>query len=367
MRPTDIDPNLYDQQLCDKIAHINTLFSDYDTPKLEVFSSAPVNYRMRAEFRVWHDGDDLYHIMFDQQTREKYRVDEFPPASILINTVMNDLLELLKSNEILRRKLFQIDYLSSLSEQIVVSLLYHKPLNDQWFSEIQKVITQLQQKYQIDIIGRAKKQKFVLDKDYVIEELPINNRSYKFKQIENSFTQPNAGVNIKMIEWTQDITQQSQGDLLELYCGSGNFSLPLAENFDKVLATEISKTSVAAAQFNIQKNHLDNVTILRMSSEEFVQACKGEREFKRLEGVNLAEYNCQTVLVDPPRSGLDHDTLMMVKDYPDIIYISCNPETLQENLASLLETHQITRFALFDQFPYTHHAECGMFLQQRKL
>jgi tRNA (uracil-5-)-methyltransferase len=47
------------------------------------------------------------------------------------------------------------------------------------------------------------------------------------------------------------------------------------------------------------------------------------------------------------------------------MYISCNPETLKENLDILSETHDITRFALFDQFPYTHHMEAGVMLERK--
>jgi tRNA (uracil-5-)-methyltransferase len=150
-----------------------------------------------------------------------------------------------------------------------------------------------------------------------------------------------------------------------LYCGSGNFSIPLAQNFRKVLATEISKTSVRAAQDNILENGIQNVKIIRMSSEEFVQAQQGVRVFRRLEGIDLDDYQCETVLVDPPRAGLDDTTVSMIKEYDNIIYISCNPETLSSNLEVLLLTHKVTRFALFDQFPYTPHAECGLYLQKK--
>lgn len=364
MRPTDINPNDYQKQLQNKISLVKEAFENHQMPELETFESAAENYRMRAEFRVWHDGDDLFHVMFDQQTKEKYNVHYFPAASKVINEVMVDLLALLKPNELARRKLFQIDYLSSLSGQIVVTLVYHKALDERWRLEMEKIRDQLRRSYKIDIIGRAKKLKVMLDKDYLIEELPVNERTYLFKQIENSFTQPNAGVNSKMIEWALDVTRNSQGDLLELYCGLGNFSLPMAQNFNKVLATEISKSSVAAAQTNIALNHIENVTILRMSSEEFVQANRGDRVFRRLEGVDLNEYDCQTILVDPPRSGLDDDTIDMVKDYPYIVYISCNPDTLKSNLEILYRTHKAVRFALFDQFPYTHHAECGVYLEK---
>ena len=55
----------------------------------------------------------------------------------------------------------------------------------------------------------------------------------------------------------------------------------------------------------------------------------------------------------------------MVQGYERIMYISCNPDTLKENLEILGKTHNITRFALFDQFPYTHHMEAGVFLERK--
>jgi tRNA (uracil-5-)-methyltransferase len=365
MRPTEIKAEKYADQLQQKVQSVNSDFAQFPMPELEVFASEPLHYRMRAEFRVWHDGNDLQHIMFDQNTKEKYTVGHFPPACKLINQVMAALIEHLKVHEELRRKLFQIDYMATLTDQIIVSLLYHKPLSEQWQTEMQALRAKLRETFNIDIIGRAKKQKVILDKDFVTESLTINDREYTFKQIENSFTQPNAKVNIKMIEWALDVTGKNDTDLLELYCGAGNFSIPLAQNFKQVLATEISKTSVAAAQDNIADNQIDNLKILRMSSEEFVQASQGVRQFRRLEGTDLNSYNCQTVLVDPPRAGLDDETIKMVQAYGNILYISCNPETLKHNLEQLLKTHEVTRFALFDQFPYTHHAECGVYLQQK--
>ncbi len=187
-----------------------------------------------------------------------------------------------------------------------------------------------------------------------------------YRQVENSFTQPNAAMNIQMLEWALDVTKGATGDLLELYCGNGNFSLALARNFDRVLATEIAKPSVAAAQYNIAANHIDNVQIIRMAAEEFTQAMNGVRQFNRLQGIDLHSYQCETIFVDPPRSGLDSETEKMVQAYPRILYISCNPETLCRNLETLSQTHNVTRLALFDQFPYTHHMECGVLLTRNR-
>ncbi|MBH0072398.1 tRNA (uridine(54)-C5)-methyltransferase TrmA [Pseudoalteromonas sp. NZS127] len=360
-----IDTTQYDAQLSEKEQRIAAQFQRFGVDKLEVFSSEPINYRQRAEFRVWHDGDDLFHIMFDQQTKDKIRVDSFDPAAPLVGEVMQVMIDNLKSCEILRRKLFQIDYLSTLSGEILVSLLYHKPLDEHWLSEINALKEKLSSKYKIDFIGRARKQKEMLGDDYVTERLNVNGQELIYQQVENSFTQPNAKVNIKMLEWAQELCKPLKNDLLELYCGNGNFSIALAGSFNKVLATEISKSSVHSAQYNIAQNKVANLDIIRMSSEEFTQAMNGERSFSRLEGIDLNSYNCQTILVDPPRAGMDTLTCDLVANYENIIYISCNPETLERDLDHLTRTHEVKRFAIFDQFPYTHHIESGVFLQKK--
>ncbi len=368
MTTSQIDTTQYQQQLDEKIARMQSTFAAFDAPELEVFPSPEQQYRMRAEFRVWHEGDDLYYIMFDQQNKQKYRVDTFPQASRLINELMPMLLDAIRPSEALRRKLFQVDFLSTLSGEILVSLLYHRQLDESWEQAARDLKQRLNDEgFHLNLIGRAKKQKIVIDRDYVLEKLTVGDRTLRYQQIENSFTQPNAKVAEKMLEWALDCTETSEGDLLELYCGNGNFSLALAPNFNRVLATELSKPSVHSAQFNIAENQIKNVTILRMSAEEFTQAINGEREFRRLKQANidLSDYACNTIFVDPPRSGMDEQTCKMVQGYERILYISCNPDTLCDNLAILSSTHKIARIALFDQFPYTHHMEAGVLLVRK--
>lgn len=364
--PNTLHTKDYELQLAEKTDRLKAMMAPFNAPEPEIFSSPASHYRMRAEFRVWHDNDDLFHIMFDKETKERIRVDQFPVASQLINDMMATLLPLIKQNELLRHKLFQIDYLSTLSNKLIVSLLYHKKLGEEWTSEANTLKAALvEQGFDLQLIGRASKTKIMLDNDYVDEVLPVNGKDMVYRQVENSFTQPNAQVNIKMLEWAIAATQNSTGDLLELYCGNGNFSLALAQNFERVLATEIAKPSVAAAQYNIEANNINNVQIIRMSAEDFTQAMQGTREFRRLEGITLTDYHCNTIFVDPPRSGLDDKTVELVQGYDHILYISCNPETLCDNLVELTKTHKIEKLALFDQFPYTHHMESGVLLTRR--
>lgn len=360
-----IHPDNYEQQLSKKQQDMTELFSCFNVPEAQAFPSAPLNYRLRAEFRVWHQGDDLYYIMFNSKTKEKFRVDDFPVASKLINQAMKALLTLIRDKKELRYKLFQVDFLSTLSGELLISMLYHKPLEPTWEGAAKALKVQLSSIAPVDIIGRAKKQKIIIDKDYVMESLQVGGDTFIYQQVENSFTQPNGGVNEQMLLWAQEATIGAQGDLIELYCGNGNFSIALAQNFDRVLGTEISKTSVRSAQVNIKANNIDNIDIVRMSSEEFSQAMNGERKFRRLEGFDLTTYNYDTVLVDPPRAGLDDDSVELVSRFNKIIYISCNPNTLKDNLLQLGQTHVIQKFALFDQFPYTDHIEVGMILTRK--
>jgi tRNA (uracil-5-)-methyltransferase len=359
-----VDPDNYESQLDAKKDHLTQLFSTFELPKLECFASEKIHYRMRSQFRVWHEDEELYFYMTDQDTKARIRVDQFSPASTLINKLMPRLVNEFKASPILRYKLFQANFVSSLSGEVMVSLLYHKPLDEEWLTAVKALKERLSNDFVINFIGRARKEKWIVDRDYVIEKLKVDGKELTYQQVENSFTQPNANVAIDMLEWAIDCTRNSHGDLLELYCGNGNFSLALAKNFNRVLATEVAKPAVHSAQYNITANNIDNVAIIRMSAQEFTQAINGMREFNRINesGIDLSSYECNTIFVDPPRAGLDDETIKMVQNYDHILYISCNPETLKSNLEQLTQTHSIKRLALFDQFPYTHHTEAGVFL-----
>ena len=92
------------------------------------------------------------------------------------------------------------------------------------------------------------------------------------------------------------------------------------------------------------------------------EALNKKREFRRLKDIDLDSYNFSTVLVDPPRAGLDSATIELISNIDNIIYISCNPDTLARDLEILTKTHKIESSAIFDQFPHTPHIESGVFL-----
>ncbi|RUR33548.1 tRNA (uridine(54)-C5)-methyltransferase TrmA [Vreelandella nanhaiensis] len=365
----DIQPERYDEQLAQKRAYLESTFAPFNPPALEVFESPPSHYRQRCEFRIWHEGDDLFYAMFEvnpanPKEKQVVRLDQFAVASESINALMPRLREAFLKSDELRRRLFQVEFLTTLSGEALVTLIYHRPLGEAWEQEARALEAELG----IMIIGRSRKQRLVLTRDHVWEQLTVDGKTLDYQQVENSFTQPNAHICQKMLGWAREVTAGRQAeDLVELYCGNGNFTIALADNFRRVLATEISRTSVASANVNLEANKVTNAHIARMSAEEFALALKGEKGGRRVAEMALDDYRFSTVLVDPPRAGLDEQSCQQISEYDQIVYISCNPATLAENLLQLTKTHQIERFALFDQFPFTDHCECGVWLTRREI
>ena len=374
-------PDNYAALFDEKTTRIKQLFAPLlekqaQPAPLSVFESPTSAFRCRAEFRFWHTDDDSFYAMFERGKNDcPIQIDVLPIAHQHIQILMPLCKQAVVSNELLRQKLFQVEFLTTLSNQNLITLIYHKRLDENWQEEAEKIQTQLNEKLSdangsVKIIGRSRKQKIMLVDDYVDECLHVDGLTLHYRQIEGSFTQPNAIVNQHMLSWARKQCEATASnaprDLLELYCGNGNFTAALAPYFNKVLATEISKSSVKAAQHNFIVNNINNVSVCRLSSEEITQALNKTREFRRLkqQDIKLEDYDFSSVFVDPPRAGLDDGTLDLVSRFDTIIYVSCNPDTLIENLTALAKTHTIVATAMFDQFPYTHHIETGVLLQK---
>lgn len=351
----------YEEQLEQKLGVVKELFKQIYKADYEVCKSHDSNYRARSEFKLWHIGDEISCAMNRLDQKGVVVIDKCPMVNKEIEELMPSLLEKIKSKK-MDTKLFNIDFLSSSMGEVVVSLIYHRKLDETW-SELAR---ELSEELNIYIVGRSRKQKIVIGQDYVTEKLNFGGKDYLFKHIENSFTQPNPYVNEQMVSWALKQAKDFSGDLLELYCGAGNFTIPFAKVFDKVLATEISKSSINAAKENMKLNDTHNIEFVRMSSEEFTEALDGVREFRRMKDMDLSSYTLKTLFVDPPRAGLDDKSREFCKRFDDLIYISCNPQTLKRDLEELSDSFEIEQMAVFDQFPYTPHLEMGAVLKKIK-
>ena len=356
----------YQEQLDIKTTKEINRFKDLWTNRITIIKSDDGAFRNRAEFRIWkvydnhNDNDDFtLHFAMNDIDKNILPIDKCSIVNHKISDTMQMLLPLLETDKILNHKLFSVEFLSSTTEDILITLIYHRKLEELWITKARILATKLN----IKIIGRSRKQKIILSTDTIDETLTILDNKYKFIYKEGGFTQPNQKVNQKMIEWVlNNIDTNNKTDLCELYCGGGNFTIPLSKKFKNVIATEISKTSIKSAKLNCTLNDITNIEFIRMSSEEFISAKNKVRKFTRLKDIDLDSYNFSTIFLDPPRAGLDETTVNLAKEFNQIIYISCNPETLYRDLTILTKTHKIERFALFDQFAYSNHIEAGVIL-----
>lgn len=349
-------PESYDRQLSGKLDRVTELLSPFNLPAPEVFQSRAAHFRNRSEFRIWHDGEKLSLSMFRLDgSKVPLLIDNCPITNKKFFDIIPELLHYLSSVRALSRKLFRLDYLASEMGELLISLIYHKPVDENWREHAEL----LAKKFTINVIGRSKGKKIVVGGEGVYEKISAADREWSYWLPENCFTQPNGSVNRMMIEWA--VKQAGCGeDFLELYCGIGNFTLPLSCCFSRGVAIELARPALRAAEENAQRNSVENLKFAAMSSEDFTRAMNGEHEFNRLRHIELGSYHFKTVLVDPPRAGLDPDSLQLVRQIPEILYISCNPESLARDLSALSETHRAVAFAVFDQFPYTEHLECGI-------
>jgi tRNA (uracil-5-)-methyltransferase len=356
----------YEEQLQHKLDIQKERFKELNISSFDIIKSEDGSFRNRAEFRIFKDYDEnnnrtLSYAMFDID-KKLLCIESCSIVSPQITLLMSQLLEALRQVEILNHKIFSVEFLNALDGDMLVTLIYHKKLDEEWNDKAKDI----ENKLNIKIIGRSRKQKIVLSQDYINEEIEVSGQKFKYQYLEGGFTQPNQKLNEQMIEWV--ITNSTHDDdLCELYCGGGNFTLPLSRYFKSVLATEVSKTSINSAKKNCALNNISNIKFIRLAAEEFVKAKNGVREFRRLkeENVNLHDYTFSTIFVDPPRAGLDDTTRKLVSEFDQIIYISCNPETLKRDLDEITKTHSIKKFAFFDQFAYSKHIESGVILTKK--
>lgn len=351
-------PLTYKEQIQEKIKALQAFGFKID----EIHTSPSEGYRCRAEFRIYRDEKGLHYALSVGN-----RPLPISSCTILLphlQILLDKLLPILNASESLKNKLFSVEVLGTLQQQSLLVLLYHRKLDQVWEREAK----QLERILNAHIIGRSRGEKKVLSQDFLKDSLNLGCEKYTFIRYDNAFSQPNPHTNVKMVEFTLQCIAESRErkDLLELYCGGGNFTIPLSKRFNKVFATEIAKSSIKALNENIKINAIDNIFCARLSGEESISALSGEREFFRLRGLDLSSYEFSHIFIDPPRSGVgDIKMLEFISHFENIIYISCNPHTLKEDLFHLCKTHNILRFALFDQFPYTHHIESGVWLVKK--
>ncbi len=176
---------------------------------------------------------------------------------------------------------------------------------------------------------------FIKGKEYLIDE--INN--FKFSIYPASFYQVNKEGMINIYNTALDYISRNNS-LLDLYCGTGTIGIWLNSKFNSITGVEINESSIKNANINKDLNNIKDIKFI----------CSDAKNIKG---------NFDAVVVDPPRIGLSKDVIDYLNNCnsSEIVYISCNPNTLKRDI-DLLYNYEVKSISCTDMFPRTKHVEC---------
>lgn len=168
-----------------------------------------------------------------------------------------------------------------------------------------------------------------------------------------SFFQTNLTILDALVEYVMGVIGEGRSPndeawALDLYCGVGFFTLPLARSFPRVVGVEASRRAVAFARRNLTAAGLRNATIAAADVGDWLATQRATRPVPDI------------VVLDPPRTGMTPHALTKLIAWrpPRLTYVSCDPATLARDLRQLIAAgYRLGSVAGFDMFPQTHHVE----------
>ncbi len=193
--------------------------------------------------------------------------------------------------------------------------------------------------------------KILYGRDYYMEIV----LGLSFKVSAFSFFQTNVAAVEKLYSYALELIDDFENKtVFDLYCGTGTITQTLAQKAGKVIGIELVDEAVNAARENARLNGIDNC--LFIAGDVF-------------EKLKTVEERPDVIVVDPPRVGINADALDMISEYGvgQIVYISCNPKSLADNLYYMQHRgYKVDSVKPFDNFPFTKHTECVALLSRCK-
>ena len=347
--------------------------------EVELGLSRVESFRSRARFQIVRrrkdddrgddeDASSLSYAMWDGGG-PNVMVEDFPMATEEIRRAMPRTLCAVRKRRSVRDGLEAAHFLASVWEgSLLITLVYSKPIDaEEWLKEAREVCQEIGER--VELVGRSKGAVARTGRDHVVEtyEVGDDKRLLSYKHTEGAFSNPNRDVTIATMEFLCSCARSfgaADASLLEMYCGNGNHTCALASVFKRILAVEINPKLVDAARESCAMNGVTNAEIVLADSQN-VSKRLTRGQFTDATGASVSPKDFAAVLVDPPRAGLDDDTLKLVAEFDHVLYVSCGPENFFRNFeAGMAKTHAIERFIILDHFPYTQHVEIAAYMKR---
>lgn len=329
---------------------------DPDVLHAVVPSPQAFHYRCRIRLKVDQDGQIGF---FRFRSNLIVRIDRCPVATELLNTAVQWLRELPLPRS-LAIAIREIDLLHSPADDRIHALLLPDPgrqINQRLLAEYSGNLAGIQAVWLKtgDDVVRLKNDG---GPDLLRQEFPeeICGRAFALHWPPGCFSQVNAAQNVRLISLVLDLAGEVAGRrVLDLYCGMGNFSVPLALNGARVVGVERSRESVTWARNNSAAAGCADATFLAAD----VAAALGAPA--------ITGNRFDLIVLDPPRQGLGKEASARLAELGAgrIIYISCDPATLMRDLGQLCAGgYRLRQLTPVDMFPQTHHIEAVALLEK---
>ena len=322
----------YDEQLKfkkDKVSFNIHSMVDSNIKVLDIKHSDNLHYRNKAEFKVSNNVG-----YYSKSTHEIVPVEK----CFLVNDKINEILKFLRNKKL--DGIFSILIRASLNDCMVV-FNTDKKIEIYFLDELKSLVSTC-------ILNVNGNEEVLFGKGYIIDS--IKNFSYKISP--KSFFQVNTDG--AYLLYSTVLNYIKKGDrVLDLYCGTGSIGIFLSDVASSVLGVEINSDAVNDAFFNKNLNNLTNVDFKCLDTSLFSN--------------DLSDID--TVVVDPPRSGMNLKTInyLLDQNVDKIVYVSCDLMTLCRDLNIMKDKYKILEVTPVDMFPNTYHVECVSVLRRKSL
>ena len=309
----------------EKVINIFKKYNKIDINPTIIASDEILHYRNKITLQ-YNEKLGLY----EEKTHNIIKIEE----CLLMPQKVNDIIKLLN----------KYNYNTSL-QKIVIRIINNQVMINIIAKDISKSLIEILKNLDVSVYHNSK---YISGNKVLIETL--NN--YKFSILPDSFFQINKKQTINLYNQIVEYANpQKEDKVLDLYCGVGTIGIYLSKYCKEVLGIEINKSSIENANINKKLNNVENISFIEADVSKVLSM----------------KYKADIIIVDPPRSGLDKNTIeTLIKINPKkIVYVSCDPITLSRDINLLKNDYILKDIKLYDMFPETYHVESVCVLERR--